>query len=147
MTTTTTTTTTTTAAAAAAAATTVTVGTRNNLVGGKRRNENRRTDHAGRTLDKQGAIEINREYYEKYAQTRNSSLLPSCLPQPTTSSFRSLSLAVWPSVCPRRTAHLQPTFLTTRRSPPVIPFRPGRHPPRSLFYPSRRCLIYAPMFR
>lgn len=38
--------------------------------GGKRKNENRRTN--GRTLDKQGAIEINREYCEEYAQTRNS---------------------------------------------------------------------------
>lgn len=37
---------------------------------GKRKNENRRTD--GRTLDKQGAIEINREYCEEYAQTRNT---------------------------------------------------------------------------
>lgn len=138
-----------------------TAGARKDLAGGKRRNENRRTDTArrdgrtdGRTLDKQGAIEINREYYEKYAQTRNSRSSSrarrSSLPRPS-SSFRSLSF-VWPRVClslppppprPRR-AHLQPTFLSTHRplaSPaacwPIIPV--GRPPS-----PSCRYLIYVP---
>lgn len=77
--------------------------------GGKRKNENRRTN--GRTLDKQGAIEINREYCEEYAQTRNShSSSPSAhfsyslLLFPTSirsiSFFLSLSLHPNPSMSP-----------------------------------------------
>lgn len=77
---------------------------------GKRKNENRRTD--GRTLDKQGAIEINREYCEEYAQTRNTHssspstfstpypFFPSSIPPVPLSLSLSFSLLPIPSMSP-----------------------------------------------
>lgn len=83
---------------------------RKDPAGGKRKNENRRTD--GRTLDKQGAIEINREYCEEYAQTRNSHssspstfsapflLFPTSVPSLSFSLFHSLPLLPIPPMSP-----------------------------------------------
>lgn len=111
----------------------------------------------GRTLDKQGAIEINREYYEKYAQTWNSRsfsraspprshtavlfplafvCLAACLP-PAARSHRSFATYFFKYLLPSRVVSLPPAA--------VIPVA------RSLAHSrasSHRCLIYAPpMFR
>lgn len=112
---------------------------------GKRKNENRRTD--GRTLDKQGAIEINREYCEEYAQTRNThSSSPSTFSStPYLPILSLLYSSLFPSLPPSHPFDV-PLFAFVCSNARVFPFPDLRRSFGIRFYKRRAPLLLRSRF-